>query len=39
MPLATVNGIALNYQVKGDRTKGTDVKGQPVNIVSHYEKQ
>ncbi|MGW0327466.1 alpha/beta fold hydrolase [Nocardia sp. NPDC003183] len=27
MPLATVNGIALNYQVKGDRTKGTDVKG------------
>ncbi|GGK59445.1 alpha/beta fold hydrolase [Nocardia camponoti] len=27
MPLATVNGIALNYQVKGDRTKGTDVAG------------
>ncbi|QIS08515.1 alpha/beta fold hydrolase [Nocardia arthritidis] len=27
MPLATVNGIALNYQVKGDRAKGTDVKG------------
>src|SRR5690349_19211843 len=27
MPVATVNGIALNYQVKGDRTKGTDVKG------------
>lgn len=27
MPLATVNGIALNYQVKGDRAKGSDVKG------------
>lgn len=27
MPLATVNGISLNYQVKGDRSKGTDVKG------------
>ncbi|GGL21996.1 alpha/beta fold hydrolase [Nocardia jinanensis] len=27
MPLATVNGISLNYQVKGDRAKGTDVKG------------
>ncbi|MEV0250331.1 alpha/beta hydrolase [Nocardia sp. NPDC050712] len=27
MPLATVNGIPLNYQVKGDRAKGTDVKG------------
>lgn len=27
MPVATVNGISLNYQVKGDRTKGTDVKG------------
>ncbi|MFD3507287.1 alpha/beta fold hydrolase [Nocardia sp. NPDC058666] len=27
MPVATVNGIALNYQVKGDRTKGTDVPG------------
>ncbi|MEU0540094.1 alpha/beta hydrolase [Nocardia sp. NPDC005978] len=27
MPLATVNGISLNYQVKGDRTRGTDVKG------------
>ncbi|MET7768014.1 alpha/beta hydrolase [Nocardia sp. NPDC005366] len=27
MPLATVNGISLNYQVKGDRAKGSDVKG------------
>ncbi|MGV9412782.1 alpha/beta fold hydrolase [Nocardia sp. NPDC003693] len=27
MPLATVNGISLNYQVKGDRARGTDVKG------------
>ncbi|MEU8897837.1 alpha/beta hydrolase [Nocardia sp. NPDC048505] len=27
MPLATVNGIPLNYQVKGDRAKGTDAKG------------
>ncbi|RJO78703.1 alpha/beta hydrolase [Nocardia panacis] len=27
MPLATVNGIALNYQVKGDRARGTDTKG------------
>ncbi|MFI9505988.1 alpha/beta fold hydrolase [Nocardia sp. NPDC052566] len=27
MPLATVNGISLNYQVKGDRAKGTEVKG------------
>ncbi|NNH73565.1 alpha/beta hydrolase [Nocardia uniformis] len=27
MPLATVNGISLNYQVKGDRAKGADVKG------------
>lgn len=27
MPLATVNGISLNYQVKGDRAKGTDSKG------------
>lgn len=27
MPLATVNGISLNYQVKGDRSRGTDVKG------------
>ncbi len=27
MPLATVNGISLNYQIKGDRSKGTDVKG------------
>ncbi|MGW0178624.1 alpha/beta fold hydrolase [Nocardia sp. NPDC003345] len=27
MPLATVNGISLNYQVKGDRSQGTDVKG------------
>ncbi|BDU04297.1 hydrolase [Nocardia cyriacigeorgica] len=27
MPLATVNGISLNYQVKGDRAKGTDTKG------------
>ncbi|WP_194817115.1 alpha/beta fold hydrolase [Nocardia sp. XZ_19_385] len=27
MPLATVNGIPLNYQVKGDRAKGTDGKG------------
>jgi pimeloyl-ACP methyl ester carboxylesterase len=23
MPLATVNGISLNYQVKGDRAKGS----------------
>ncbi|MEU4315113.1 alpha/beta hydrolase [Nocardia sp. NPDC024068] len=27
MPLATVNGISLNYQIKGDRSRGTDVKG------------
>ncbi|MEV4240711.1 MULTISPECIES: alpha/beta hydrolase [unclassified Nocardia] len=27
MPLATVNGISLNYQVKGDRAKGTEGKG------------
>lgn len=27
MPLATVNGIPLNYQVKGDRAKGTEAKG------------
>ncbi|WP_328390468.1 alpha/beta fold hydrolase [Nocardia sp. NBC_00416] len=27
MPLATVNGISINYQVKGDRSRGTDVKG------------
>ncbi|GAA5044594.1 alpha/beta fold hydrolase [Nocardia callitridis] len=27
MPLATVNGISLNYQIKGDRAKGTDTKG------------
>lgn len=29
MPLATVNGISLNYQVKGDKAKGTDTKGPP----------
>ncbi|MEU1207105.1 alpha/beta hydrolase [Nocardia sp. NPDC005825] len=33
MPLATVNGISLNYQVKGDRSKGTDVKGSAPLIV------
>src|SRR5882762_9074068 len=27
MPLATVNGISLNYQVKGDRAKGAEVPG------------
>ncbi|MFI1914344.1 alpha/beta fold hydrolase [Nocardia sp. NPDC020380] len=33
MPLATVNGISLNYQVKGDRTKGTDTKGSAPLVV------
>ncbi|UFS95104.1 alpha/beta fold hydrolase [Nocardia huaxiensis] len=33
MPLATVNGISLNYQVKGDRSKGTDVKGAAQLVV------
>ncbi|MFE3001793.1 alpha/beta fold hydrolase [Nocardia sp. NPDC059246] len=33
MPLATVNGISLNYQVKGDRSKGTDVKGAAPLVV------
>ncbi|MEC3913617.1 alpha/beta fold hydrolase [Nocardia sp. CDC160] len=33
MPLATVNGISLNYQVKGDRSKGTDVKGSAPLVV------
>ncbi|MBB5913205.1 pimeloyl-ACP methyl ester carboxylesterase [Nocardia transvalensis] len=33
MPLATVNGISLNYQVKGDRAKGTDIKGAAPLIV------
>ncbi|MEV0299430.1 alpha/beta hydrolase [Nocardia sp. NPDC050710] len=33
MPLATVNGISLNYQVKGDRAKGTDVKGAAPLVV------
>lgn len=33
MPLATVNGIALNYQVKGDRAKGTDIKGAAPLVV------
>lgn len=33
MPLATVNGISLNYQVKGNRAKGTDVKGSAPLVV------
>lgn len=33
MPLATVNGISLNYQVKGDRAKGTDTKGSAPLVV------
>lgn len=33
MPLATVNGIALNYQVKGDKAKGSDVKGAAPLVV------
>ncbi len=33
MPLATVNGIALNYQVKGDRAQGTDTKGAAPLVV------
>ncbi|MGW4529822.1 alpha/beta fold hydrolase [Nocardia sp. NPDC004340] len=33
MPLATVNGISLNYQVKGDRSRGTDVKGSAPLVV------
>ncbi|MCM6772925.1 alpha/beta hydrolase [Nocardia sp. CDC159] len=33
MPLATVNGIALNYQVKGDKAKGTDTKGAAPLVV------
>ncbi len=33
MPLAAVNGISLNYQVKGDRAKGTDIKGAAPLIV------
>ncbi|MEV6325784.1 alpha/beta hydrolase [Nocardia sp. NPDC051787] len=33
MPLATVNGISLNYQVKGDRARGTDVKGSAPLVV------
>ncbi|MEU7630802.1 alpha/beta hydrolase [Nocardia sp. NPDC049220] len=33
MPLATVNGISLNYQVKGDRTRGTDIKGSAPLVV------
>src|SRR4051794_26551790 len=33
MPLATGNGISLNYQVKGDRARGTDVKGSGPLVV------
>lgn len=33
MPLATVNGISLNYQVKGDKAKGTDTKGAAPMVV------
>ncbi|RMI28237.1 alpha/beta fold hydrolase [Nocardia stercoris] len=33
MPLATVNGIPLNYQLKGDKAKGTDVKGAAPLVV------
>ncbi|HLS75622.1 MAG TPA: alpha/beta hydrolase [Nocardia sp.] len=33
MPLATVNGISLNYQVKGDRAKGTEAKGSAPLVV------
>lgn len=33
MPLATVNGISLNYQVKGDKAKGTDTKGAAPLVV------
>ncbi|KZM68810.1 alpha/beta hydrolase [Nocardia terpenica] len=33
MPLATVNGIALNYQLKGDRAKGSDAKGAAPLVV------
>ncbi|MEV6772824.1 alpha/beta hydrolase [Nocardia sp. NPDC051030] len=33
MPLATVNGISLNYQVKGDPKQGTDVKGSAPLVV------
>jgi len=33
MPLATVNGIALNYSVKGDKAKGTDIKGAAPLVV------
>ncbi|WP_216894525.1 alpha/beta fold hydrolase [Nocardia alni] len=33
MPLAAVNGISLNYQVKGDRAKGTDIKGAAPLVV------
>ena len=33
MPLATVNGISLNYQVKGDRARGTDTKGSAPLVV------
>ncbi|WP_067670200.1 alpha/beta fold hydrolase [Nocardia miyunensis] len=33
MPLATVNGIALNYQVKGDKAKGSDIKGAAPLVV------
>lgn len=33
MPLATVNGISLNYQVKGDRSRGFGVKGTAPLVV------
>jgi len=33
MPLATVNGISLNYQVRGDRAKGTEAKGSAPLVV------
>ncbi|MFF0493323.1 alpha/beta fold hydrolase [Nocardia sp. NPDC004068] len=33
MPLATVNGITLNYQVKGDKAAGTDTKGAAPLVV------
>ncbi|WP_227998265.1 alpha/beta fold hydrolase [Nocardia australiensis] len=33
MPVATVNGIPINYQVKGDRAKGTTVKGSAPLVV------
>ncbi|MFQ6398909.1 alpha/beta fold hydrolase [Nocardia sp. KC 131] len=33
MPLATVNGISLNYQVKGDRTKAAQTPGSAPLVV------